>query len=238
MRILSMGGGVNSAACLVKYHDQYDAVVWADTGNESDETYQYIAEVIMPFCAERDLLFQCVRNKRSVLQAAVEDTQVGWFFRHRECTIRHKINPILKWVHSQKPKPDKHNPTIVDIGFALDESHRIGKDYEVQYATKNYPLCTDKITRDDCIAIIRQARIPVPPKSSCTFCPYAGYKKMRQFSVDNPQQFKMLIDAEERDPKFPKFTIFKDHKLRTMISNRKLEEFIPDDSCDSGHCFV
>ena len=237
LRILSSGGGVNSAACQAEYIELYDAIAWADTGDESPETYAYVENHLKPHAARHGVPFITVKSKDTVLEEAARHKKVSFYFKQRQCTTRHKIRPILEWVRKQRPKPNKDNPCIIDIGFASDESDRIGPDYKQQYATKNYPLCYDHITRTDCKKIIEKAGLPVPPKSACEFCPFAGRKHMRSFSAKHPEQFDILLQAEERDPKFPKYTIFKGHKLRTIISNRKLAEF-PSEGCESGHCLM
>jgi len=44
MNILSMGGGVQTTAMLIKYWETVDKIIFADTGAEFKATYDYIEE--------------------------------------------------------------------------------------------------------------------------------------------------------------------------------------------------
>ena len=47
MRFLSFGGGVQTTSVLLM--DQYDEIIFADTGNEMPETYDYMKRYIAPY---------------------------------------------------------------------------------------------------------------------------------------------------------------------------------------------
>ena len=215
-----MGSGVQTTACLIKYYFDYDFVVFADTGNESKETYEYVEKYLKPFCEKKGIPFITVRHEKdgkmySVLDEAVEHVAVERYFSQRQCTGRHKIRPVLNWIRKNVPC-GKNNPCIVDIGFSVDESHRIGPDYPQQYVKKNYPLTVDRITRQGCKDIITQHGWKVPPNSACEFCPYLGKKHMREFSKREPGTFQILVAAENRDNR----TIFRGCLLYTSPSPR------------------
>ena len=236
-RILSMGCGIQTTACNILYHDKYDAVVFADTNNESKETYQYIEKYIKPFCIEKGLQFVTVNRiwqgkPQSVLDEAIEHKAIERYFTQRQCTTRHKIRPILKWIR-ENIDCNKDKPCLVDIGFSIDESQRIGKDYEQKYVTKNYPLAYERITRRQCAEIIAKHEWPQPPKSACTFCPFMGIKKMREFSKSDPETFQKLVDAENRDKAGR--PIFRNKALKNIQQNDTLDNY---EMCESGHCFV
>ena len=73
-------------ATLVLFHIEYDAVVWADPGDESPETYKYIEEVIKPFCKNLGLEFVTVKSKTTVLEEAFTHKAVSFYYRQRQCT--------------------------------------------------------------------------------------------------------------------------------------------------------
>ena len=66
IRFLSMGGGVNSTACLIRYHEAYDAVVFADTGAEKPYTLSYIEQYLKPFCRDHGIEWYTVRHKSGI----------------------------------------------------------------------------------------------------------------------------------------------------------------------------
>ena len=63
VRILSMGAGVQTTACLLRFPERYDHIVFADTGDEEPETYEYIEKYLKPFCGEKQLDWVTVKNK-------------------------------------------------------------------------------------------------------------------------------------------------------------------------------
>src|SRR5690349_2587101 len=50
IRILSYGGGIQTTALLLLHPERYTHAIFADTGNEHQQTYDYINEVVIPFC--------------------------------------------------------------------------------------------------------------------------------------------------------------------------------------------
>lgn len=60
------------------------------------------------------------------------------------------------------------------FGITLDEVERV-RDSDVKYIHNRYPLLEEvdrPWTRRDCEKYLTGAGIPIPPKSSCVFCPY------------------------------------------------------------------
>ena len=98
MRILSTGVGVNSTACQLEYIEFYDFILWADTGNENPETYEYVEKYLKPHAKKHNVPFITVKAKTTVLKEALEHKKISFYFRQRQCTTRHKIRPILNWV--------------------------------------------------------------------------------------------------------------------------------------------
>ena len=233
MRILSMGGGVNSVAGLIKYYHAYDAVVFADTQDEHQETYEYLGRYIIPFCHQHGIKFVIVGLDYSVLEGAERHKKPERFFWQRQCSRIHKIRPILRWIR-RVGKARIRDPCTVDICFAFDESDRIGVDYYPKYAKRNFPLVDDKITRTKCKQIISDYGWDIPPKSGCDHCFMAGKKNIRKLLYTNPDKVKRLAAAEQRDPKYPERTIFPQMSLQSLIdrmsANTVLENFIDNDN--------
>ena len=61
-----------------------------------------------------------------------------------------------------------------------------------------YPLRWWGWTRDDCKRVIAEVGLPVPPKSSCTFCPAMKAFEVRELATDDPQALLDAIAIEDR----------------------------------------
>lgn len=111
-----------------------------------------------------------------------------------------------------------------------------------------YPLLDLGLRRVDCMRIIREAGLPVPPKSSCYFCPFHRPETWHDMRRDEPDEFEKACDLEDllnerRDE------LGKDHVYLTRF-NKPLRQAIPDGvdllpmfdeadgACDSGYCFT
>ena len=167
--ILSFGGGVNSTALLFFLVDNrypLDEVVFADTGSELPETYEFIGK-IKEFVKTIGIKFTIVRNKECIYE---------WYFKRkkiptwnsRSCSDLFKIRPIRRYLREKFGKKEKF---IMYIGFAYDERHR-AKPSNVKYVINRFPLIECKITRKKCEEIIRSHKFVPPIKSGCYFCPF------------------------------------------------------------------
>ena len=234
-----MGAGVQTTAMLIKYWERYSEVIFADTRDEQDETYEYIGRYMLPFCRKHNLPWVTVHelHSRSVMENAERAKSPEHFFRLRQCTRDNKIKPIHRHIRALKPRPTSKDPVIQDIGFSLDEIHRIGanpRPDDPDYTLKEFPLLDDKITRQGCKDIITAYGWPVPPESHCKVCPLLPNKKFRAARNKFPKDFARLVKIEKQDKKYPKRTIRQGHPLDKMVLSRSLDDF----GCDSGHCFL
>ncbi len=189
--VLSFGGGVNSVALaiLLAKRGWQGTLVFADTGAEWPETYEYL-DSFLPWLARRGLKFVVVgaeyrSNRYKVsLPEAIEKYKMIPLARARWCTTEYKIRPIQRWCRS----------TGVDfsqmmLGIAADESHR--------QPDKIRPLVDWGITRDDCARVIVEAGLPVPPKSGCWCCPFQRRSQWRFLYERYPELFQRAMALEK-----------------------------------------
>jgi hypothetical protein len=196
---LSLGGGVNSVALLVWLLEKgkpLDEVVFADTGAEVPETYQYlpvVREVLRPRpipltvlqkAEGRDLYATAWR--RRVIPSAV------WRWSTRDF----KVGPIQR--HYRR----LGRPIVQYLGIAFDELERM-KPSRVSYVRNEFPLVDERITREGCEEIIRRAGLPMPVKSGCFFCPFNSLDRWRWLHVEHPDLFDRSVDLEENSKHFP-----------------------------------
>lgn len=238
---LSMGAGTNTAACLIKYADLYDAVIFADTGDEEVYTYDYIERYMKPFCAERKIPWHTVRHPeyKSLLERCLDKKMIP-DMHMRWCTTDHKKQPIR--FDLRQLGHSRHNPADVHIGFAFDEPQRLGpKAYidEPLYQHKVYPLVEDRITRAGCEAIIKEHGWPPAGKSGCDFCPFKGRRKIQELSYTNPQKFKQLLKLE----RITGLSIIPGKPLQENYNFDDFDKMTPEEeeaaaSCDDGVCWI
>lgn len=192
--VVSYGMGVDSTAVLVGYVQQGirpDAILFADTGSEKPETYAYLA-TMNEFLRKHDfpevtvLQYQASDFKNwpayhTLLENCLTNgTLPSEAFGYGSCSIKWKHVPQNKWTEAWGPAKaawDQGLQVRKAIGFDCGEKSRT---YKADVSTKKsdkekyafeYPLQEWGWHRVRCVAEIQKAGLPVPPKSSCFFCP-------------------------------------------------------------------
>ena len=257
MRIFSYGGGVQSTAVLVLTAQgklQYDEFLFADVGADSENpgTLKYYDEIAVPFAAEHGIKLTRVENKISVYSECMRNNRriiipiylSGGRPGDRACTVDKKIRRIASYIR----KTYKLKEHLVGLGISTDEIHRakigVSKVLGSVTQTNEYPLIDLRLSRHDCQRIIAEVGLPIPPKSSCWFCPFhrPGYwKEMRQ---NDPEHFMKAVEME-------KFINIKRNVLGRDIvflhpALRPLEQavdmqgnfFNELENCESGFCMT
>ncbi len=196
--VLSYGGGVNSVALMLLLFQNempLDEVVFADTGGEVPETYAYL-DVTREFLQTRGVPFTIVAKKGANLYETAWRRCVMPSTIWRWSTRDHKVNPILRHYRAHGGHIHQY------LAIAYDEIERM-KDSRVDYITNLYPLIDGRITREQCISIIEEAGLPVPPKSSCFFCPFGSLDRWRWLNEVHPDLYEKAMLLEEHSKHFP-----------------------------------
>jgi len=236
--IASYGGGVNSTAMivyLVKNKFPLDYVVFSDTGDEMPETYDYLP-IMERFLTRRKIPFKIVqcRKKESLsdkcLRRKVIPSQI-W----RWCTRDFKVIPIHAFYRTLKSHVYQY------MGIDYGEFLRM-KPSHVEYVTNLYPLVDHKIGREQCIKIIKKARLPIPVKSGCYFCPFNNLERWKEIYQNHPDLYKFSINIEENGKHMPNQTLapkgFTLRKLgRELKQNKSLPTVHVESPCGS-ECMV
>lgn len=273
IRSISYGGGVQSTALLVlaaQRRIDFPLFLMANVGEDSEhpDTLAYVRTVAMPYAEKHGV--ELVMLDRIKRDGSVE-TLWGRLMKdgsrslpipvrmsngapgNRSCTADFKIKVIGKEL--KRRGGSKSNPATVGIGISLDEIHRANAREVEPHERIVYPLVGIgeetglKMTRLDCMRVIREAGIPVPPKSSCFFCPFHRPTAWADLARETPELFEKSVQLEEtlnarRD------MLGKDHvfltrfgiPLREAIDTE--QELIPwaddpaDGSCSTGWCFT
>lgn len=233
-KILSFGAGVQTTALLYMMGKDMDYVVFADTGNEHHETYDYIQKHVTKYCIENNIKFVRVYNKYGkTLYDYCFDKKIVPSIKFRDCTSKFKISPIRRFLRKELGIT-RHDKAEVYIGISWEEIHRMHES-NVQYVENKYPLVDLRMTREDCKKKILDMGYPIPPKSGCVFCPFSTSS-----DLVNPLYVDKTIALEENCSRFPEI------KLRGIGKNVKtVRELVvvgdnnqDREGCKSGYCMV
>lgn len=218
--VLSFGGGVNSVALMVVLLREglpFDEAVFADTGGEVPETYQYL-ETARQYLTDHGIPLNVVSKRGRSLYETSWDRKVFPSAIWRWSTRDFKITPIQRHYRSLDIHINQY------LAIAWDEIHRM-KDSRVDYVTNLYPLIDRRLTRADCLDIIHDAGLPTPQRSSCFFCPFNSVDRWRWLYETHPDLFEKAIALEENSKHFPSQRLTDQaFRERTDISLRSLAD--------------
>jgi hypothetical protein len=198
--VIPFGGGVNSVAMcilLVQQSAPIDHIVFSNTGGfsnkgEKAETYRYIRlfskwlvkkgypPVKTVFYNSEGLYDELIRRKSFPAIA----------FGFKSCSEKWKIRPYNKYLKSI----GVHSYTKY-VGYDAGEAHRV-KDYDSDGVLVRYPLVDAGFDRFDCVRIIVDAGLPVPPKSSCFFCPNMSPGEVFHLRDMDADRFALALELE------------------------------------------
>lgn len=273
LRTISYGGGVQSTALIVlatqgKLDEiiggPVDAALFSNVGDDSEHpaTLEYVRNVATPWALERGLTVQELhRIKRdgsteTLMQRLMKPGSRSLPIPirmdngapgNRSCTVDFKIRVIGKWLKANGASED--DPATVCIGISTDEIQRVSNKRSMPYERPTYPLIELGLDRSACQQLIADAGLPVPPKSSCYFCPFHRPQTWAEMRRDEPELFWSSAELEatlnERRDR-----LGKDHVYLTRFA-KPLAEAIPEaqdmlpglemaggEGCDSGYCWT
>ena len=212
-RALSLGWGVQSftIACMIALGklEPIDVAIHADTTHESELTYKF-KEKWEPFLVQRgmnvvtvtdELLGATVIDKYgSVLIPSFTIDQYGKKGQiTRQCTDNWKRDPIKRYLQKNR----NNQQVEILIGISVDEWTR-AKDAPEKYIKHAWPLIDMKMSRNDCVDFLKRNNIEIPPKSSCTFCPFKtrnDWSRTRNNKHDWNEAVN--VDTEIRNARLP-----------------------------------
>lgn len=187
---LSFGGGVNSTALVVLLATgklpQYEPwrIVFADTGEEQDHTYEFIEKHFIPWIKKHGKILETVRGELTVLEHW-EKYKITGSRQFRACTVLSKIKPIEKHMMA-------NGGGVKLIGIDAGEQHRA-----IERAGSVYPLVELGIDREGCEKIIKEAGLPSPGKSGCWHCPFMRVNEILNLARHWPCRFDRIERLEQ-----------------------------------------
>ena len=243
-QIWSSGGGVQStaiAALICQGELSPDLSIIVDTERELSTTWDYLYKWVVPELEAAGVDLHRVpksqyatvdlwRNDDILIPAfTTEGDGVGKLPTY--CSNEWKQRVMRRWAVEEGVKK-----ADVWIGFTIDELRRVTQPTgKWQHA---YPLIDRRMTRGDCIALVKRMGWPEPPRSSCWMCPNKPKSEWQWQKENAPDDFQRAIGFEMGIQA-------KDPDLWLTQSGMPLEETEFDDQqdlftgrCDSGMCFV
>lgn len=213
IKAFSFGGGVQSTAALVLAATgriDYQTFLFANVGDDSEypETMRYLREIAIPYAEHHGLrLLELAKVRRDgstetlweKLQRTPRSIDIPVRMYNgapgnRSCTADFKIKVVSKWMRQNGATKDA--PGTVGIGISLDE-HTRAKPSQLDHITNAHPLIDLALNRQDCERVIREAGLPVPPKSSCFFCPFHAIPVWQDLYDNHPELFARSVALEK-----------------------------------------
>lgn len=242
----------------------YKTFLFCNVGDDSEHpaTLQYVREVAMPYARDHGIdLIELHRVKRTgetetlYQQLTRTDSRsIGIPVRmyngapgNRSCTADFKIKVVDRWLREHGGKA---HGAQVGIGISLDEFQRMKPNLDPatrDWKENKFPLIDLRMSRQDCINVIEKSGLPVPPKSSCYFCPFHSLTKWQEMRINEPDLFQKSCELEtmmnERRAVLGKDKVWFSGKLKPLekaTTDLEQKNLFEDDEigCDSGYCFL
>jgi len=241
LTVLSFGGGQDSTAILYEiiYNPQFKQryvkgdllVIFADTGNEHEETYAHVAKV-MKLCRDNDIDFQFLTPKEwaseswsgGIISKFETLKSLPMLKGPKSCTVSLKLHPIYKFINryiyqnyntekeSQmsaiKEFAEKNGKIRMIIGIAKGEEKRITDPAkaEQKYISEGfiyeYPLIDMGIDRAAAQKIIKQYGHEVPIPSNCMICPYMNKAELLWLYKFKRYMYDKAVEMEKNKIEF------------------------------------
>lgn len=209
---VSCGLGVDSVAMLVGLAARGyrpSSILFADTGAEKPETYDYIPTLQTWLKRWRFPELTVVQRKPHRQgkyddiegQCLSNNTLPSLAFGGRKCSAKWKHEPMDRWRKSHQPAQDawaRGDKYVVAIGYDAGPKDcrrpNIASDEHFDYV---YPLREWGWDRETCAQWIQRAGLPVPEKSSCFFCPAMKPDEVRQLDHDHLRRIIQIEAAAD-----------------------------------------
>jgi PP-loop superfamily ATP-utilizing enzyme len=268
VRAVSYGGGVQSTALLVLAAERqinFDLFLFANVGDDSEhpDSLRYVREVAMPYAATHGIeLLELTKQPSKGRFAGETETlwkrlthpdskSLGFPIRmsggkpsSRSCTADFKVGVVSREIKRRGASP--RDPAVVAIGISVDEIERAkpGSDPRQPSQTVVYPLLDLGLHRRDCRRVIADGGLPVPPKSSCFFCPYHSISAWRDLRNNRPDLWEKAVELEthvslrsQGQGHGPMFMTDRLVPLPDAVDDQLGFDGMGDD-CDSGWCMT
>lgn len=194
--ILSLSGGKDSTALALYMKDRVPDMeyVFCDTGEELQETYDYLLKIeahlgkpVVHLNPERPF-----KHYLDIYRGVLPDPRTRW------CTRMLKLRPFEKYIGD--------NPVELFVGIRADEPHRTGYVSSKPNIKPRFPFVEDAINHDDVIRILSDSGLGLPEyykwrsRSGCYFCFFQQLREWIGLLERHPDLYWKAAGFEKHDP--------------------------------------
>lgn len=216
---------INDPAFRAEYAPNDFLVVFAETGDEHDETYEHLTAT-KALCLQHGIAFTHITPAMGYHSASWQslsgfyDTKktIGSKAFPKTCTDKLKLVPIYKYLehylHRNYGVRDgnkkgfwefthQHGKIRVLIGIAAGEDKRIADPEKETKAWKRatvetrYPLHDLGMSRQGCHTYLRSVGAPVPVPSNCRRCPFMSEQELVWMERFTPTVYADWVRQEQ-----------------------------------------
>ena len=196
--------------CAFGDFEMPDFAVFADTGWETQSTYEYL-KTFIPWAQSNGLKILTVSkgniredalstSKRFVSMPLWTKNGMQKGALRRQCTNEYKIQVVQKTIRQEaclkKYERWKGDPAEVWIGISTNEAQRMSDSRE-KWIINRWPLIEKRMNRHDCEKYLEAHGIPIPPKSACIGCPFHDNVYWRRLKAESPKEWADAVEFDD-----------------------------------------
>lgn len=253
--IWSYGGGTqsNTIAILIAQGKLPipDRIIFADTGGEMDEVWDYMRAHTMPLLKSLGREIEIAshtlatvdlygKNGDLLIPAYTQTGKLPTF-----CSKEWKAYVVRRHIGGSKANPEG---VTMWMGMSTDEIWRM-KPADVQWIEHHWPLCDMpvnagygiRMNRIECIRLIEQFGWPPSPRSACVWCPHLDNPQWQRMKAYSPRNFARAIEIQRRilaNDKQGGVYLHEERKPLEEIDFSQPQGMFDDPGCESGYCMV
>lgn len=210
------GVGRDSTAMIIEMKNRDirpDLILFADPGSEKPESYKYLSimnEWLRSVGFPEITVVRKASPRTGDTSLEMESLRKGLLpsiaYGGHSCSDKWKAAPQEKCLNNWPPARlswRRKKKVVRAIGYEAAECGRIKK--AVTYLKKRpdkkfdywYPLQEWNMSLPECVATIEKEGLPIPMKSSCTFCPSSKLHEIEWLAENHPDLFLRALVIEE-----------------------------------------
>ena len=193
--ILSLSGGKDSTALALYMRDKVPSMeyVFCDTGDELQETYEYLLKIEAHLGKEITRLNpdRPFKHYLDVYRGVLPDPRTRW------CTRMLKLRPFERYVGDDQ--------VALYVGIRADEPHRTGYVSTKPNIESRFPFVEDGLRKDNITRILVDSGLDFPEyykwrsRSGCYFCFFQQRREWVGLLETHPDLFDKAMAYEKED---------------------------------------
>ena len=219
--ILNLSGGKDSTAMAVYMHDRVPEMeyVFCDTGDELQETYDYLFKIEAHLGKEIRRLNpeRPFKHYLNVYRGVLPDPRTRW------CTRMLKLRPFEWYVGD--------DPVMLYVGIRADEANRTGYVSTKPNIQSRFPFVEDGLRKDDVMRILDDSGLGLPDyyewrsRSGCYFCFFQQRREWVGLLENHPDLYHKAMEYEKEDrDSGERYTWVQGESLAELANPKRIEQ--------------